>query len=57
MCGAAGHNSDDCRWLHAAHLLESQPDLLTLPIVDFGFEAERADSRSPWIVSPIPQYD
>jgi len=57
MCGAPDHDYDECRLLHAAHLLDAQPDLLMLPTVDFGFEAERPDVRSPWVVSPIPQYD
>ena len=57
MCGASGHGYSECRLLHAAHLLEWQPDLLMLPTVDFEFEAERADENSPWVVSPVPQYD
>jgi hypothetical protein len=57
MCGASGHNFDQCHLLHAAHILDSQPDLLLLPTVDLGFQAERADAHSPWAVSPIPQYD
>lgn len=57
MCGASGHDYNECRLLHATHVLEWQPDLLNLPTVDFGFQAERADVNSPWVVSPVPQYD
>ncbi|WP_296612457.1 hypothetical protein [Sphingomonas sp.] len=58
LCGAPDHDFDEqCRFLHAAHVLESQPDLLLLPTVDFGFEAERNDRDSPWVVSPTPAYD
>lgn len=58
MCGASGHDFDtQCRWLHTAHVLEWQPELLSLPTVEMGFEAERSGVGSPWIVSPIPQYD
>ena len=46
-CGASGHDYDHCRLLHVAHVLEWQPDLLLLPTIDFGFEAERADVNSP----------
>lgn len=54
LCGALGHEWKDRRSLHASHLLEWHPDLLTLPRVDFGFEAERTDVNSPWVVSEIP---
>lgn len=57
MCGESGHDGDSCCLLHTAHLLEWQPDLLTLPTVDFGFEAERANVSSPWIVSRSPERD
>lgn len=57
MCGASGHEYSQCRLLHALHVLEQQPDLLKLPTVDFGFQAERADVNSPWVVSPAPQYE
>jgi hypothetical protein len=54
MCGASGHDYSQCVLLHAAHVLEQQPDLLKLPTVDFGFQTERAHMSSPWIVSPAP---
>lgn len=58
LCGASGHDFDSqCRWLHMTHVLEWQPDLLSLPTVDMGFEAERSEVGAPWIVSPIPPYD
>jgi len=57
LCGAPDHDFDaQCRYLHMAHVLDWQPDLLSLPQVESGFEAERADVNSPWIVSPTPQY-
>lgn len=58
LCGATGHDFDtQCRWLHTTHVLEWQPDLLALPVVEMGFEAERTSVGAPWIVSPIPPYD
>jgi hypothetical protein len=57
LCGALGHEWKKARALHAAHLLECHADLKTLPTVDFGFEAERADASSPWVVSAIPHDD
>lgn len=58
LCGASGHDfGTECRYLHATHVLEWQPDLLSLPIVEMGFEAERTAVGAPWIVSPIPPYD
>ena len=58
LCGSPDHdwNNSRPRFIHAAHLLEWHPDLLTLRTVDFGFEAEREDTKSPWVVSPIPPY-
>jgi hypothetical protein len=57
MCGEGGHDSDDCIYLHAHHILESQPDLYDLPRVDFGFEAGRSGVGEPWVVSELPEYD
>ena len=57
MCGASDHDfAEQCKFLHTAHVLEWQPDLLLLPTVDFGFEAERSDVSSPWVVSRSQQY-
>lgn len=59
LCGSSAHDWSNSRprLLHTAHLLEWQPDLLALPTVDFGFEAQRKDVNSPWVVSPIPPYE
>jgi hypothetical protein len=57
MCGAPGHEYAECVLLHASQLLEAQPDLAMLPTVDLGFQAERVNADSPWIVSPIPQHE
>jgi hypothetical protein len=58
MCGAADHDFEEqCLFLHVSHVLDWQPDLLCLPTVDFGHEAERKDANSRWIVSPTPQYE
>jgi hypothetical protein len=58
LCGESGHDFDtQCRWLHTAHVLEWQPDLLSLPTVGMGFEAEREGVGSPWIVAPILTYE
>lgn len=53
MCGAPNHDFDEqCRFLHLAHIMEWQPDLLLLPTVDAGFEAERTGKDAPWVISP-----
>jgi hypothetical protein len=58
LCGATGHDFDtQCRLLHTRHVLEWQPDLLALPTVEAGFEAQRTNVDAPWIVSAIPPYD
>ncbi|EIZ77701.1 hypothetical protein WSK_3711 [Novosphingobium sp. Rr 2-17] len=58
LCGASDHDfSEQCKLLHAAHLLDWQPDLLRLPTVNLGFEAERSDKNSPWLVSASPPYE
>ena len=58
LCGAADHDFEtQCMFLHASHVLDWQPDLLSLPTVDFGYMAERTGPKSPWVVSPAPIYD
>ncbi|MBZ6381829.1 hypothetical protein [Sphingomonas sanguinis] len=58
MCGEAGHDYDSqCMFLHAHHVLDWQPDLLSLPVVGLGYMAERLDVKSPWVVSLTPNYD
>jgi hypothetical protein len=57
MCGAVGHDYAQCRLFHAAHVLDAQPDLFGLPTVDSGFQAERTDAFSTWVVSPVPDHD
>jgi hypothetical protein len=55
MCGADDHDfTADCRFVHAAHVVARHPDLSSLPIVDLGHVAERANTRSPWLVLPLP---
>ena len=55
MCGADDHDfGDDCRFLHAAHVLARNTDLLSLPTVDPGHMAERRDLGSSWKVIPLP---
>ncbi|GAB2982155.1 hypothetical protein GCM10027076_20020 [Nocardioides montaniterrae] len=47
-CGADGHETDDMRLVHLAHLVRSAPSLRG--IADLGFEEEawRDDPDSPW---------
>lgn len=54
LCGANDHEEADSVWVHVAHVIDSQPDLLDLPHVGFGHEAERTAGHSPWHVSPTP---
>jgi len=58
LCGASGHDfTKECKWLHATHILDQQPDLLALPTVEMGFEAERTSVGAPWSLSAIPPYE
>lgn len=58
LCGESHHDFDtQCLWLHTSHVLQRQPDLLLLPTVEMGFEAERDEVGSPWIVARIPTYE
>lgn len=58
LCGASDHDfAEQCKFLHAVHVLEWHPDLLSLPTVNVGFEAERRDAISPWVVTPSLPYE
>lgn len=54
LCGAADHVEADRRWVHLHHVLDAQPDLLELPTVDFGQEAERDSQGGRWRVAQSP---
>ncbi len=54
LCGAADHVDADRRWVHVHHVLQAQPELLELPTVDFGQEAERDSRESRWRVAQSP---
>ncbi|MBU4433367.1 MAG: hypothetical protein KKC14_03015 [Alphaproteobacteria bacterium] len=55
LCGANGHTEADASWVHASHVLATNPDLTDLPTVDFGFEAEREGMGKEWLVRASPE--
>ena len=50
LCGCEP-SVDNGRVAHVGHVLEQHPDLGHLPLIQPGYEAERASTTSPWIVS------
>ena len=54
LCGAESHGADDAVRVHVSHLLDKNPDLLDMPVVDPGHEAERSAQDRTWTVQPIP---
>lgn len=49
MCGATGHSRTDGHFVIIEVLLRFDPSLDQLADLPRGWEAERDDSRSPWI--------
>jgi hypothetical protein len=54
LCGAGGHGDDDYAWVHAEHILANNRDMVDMPAVNFGFEAERDGVGKPWVVRQTP---
>jgi hypothetical protein len=52
-CGAGGHGDEDWHWLHVTHVLAEHPDLMELPTIPIGFEAERGATDQRWAVQPL----
>jgi hypothetical protein len=52
-CGALGHETEDMRIVHLAHLVRSAPSLRELGNLGLDEEALRADPDSPWTTAPL----
>lgn len=54
-CGALGHETDDMRLVHLAHLVRSAPSLRRISHLEIDAEALRADPDSPWVTAQPPR--
>jgi hypothetical protein len=54
-CGAVGHETEDMRIVHLAHLVRSAPSLRELSNLGLDEEALRADPDSAWATGPLPR--
>ena len=52
-CGAGGHETDDMRIVHLAHLVRSAPSLREISNLRLDEEALRADPDSTWTRTPL----
>lgn len=52
-CGAGGHETEDMRIVHLAHLVRSAPSLRQISNLGLDEEALRADPDSGWTRSPL----
>jgi hypothetical protein len=53
-CGALGHQIDDMRMVHLAHLVRSAPGLRQISRLRIDEEALRPDPDAPWVTGPLP---
>ena len=54
-CGALGHETDDMRIVHLAHLVRSAPGLRQISNLGIDEEALRTDVDSAWATGPLPR--
>jgi hypothetical protein len=54
-CGAAGHETEDMRIVHLAHLVRSAPSLRQISNLRIDEEALRPDADSAWATGPLPR--
>ncbi len=54
-CGALGHENDEMRVVHLAHLVRSAPSLRQISNLAYDEEALRVNTDSPWARGPIPR--
>lgn len=54
-CGALGHETDDMRVVHLAHLVRSAPSLRQISNLGIDEEALRPDPDSAWATGPLPR--
>lgn len=52
-CGALGHETDDIRMVHLAHLVRSAPSLRQISNLGLDEEALRVDTDSPWATARL----
>lgn len=52
-CGASGHETDDMRLVHLAHLVRAAPGLRQISNLGLDEEALRADPDSTWARAPL----
>ena len=52
-CGASGHETNDVRVVHLAHLVRSAPTLRGISDLGLDEEAWRDDPDSPWETASI----
>jgi hypothetical protein len=54
-CGALGHETEEMRIVHLAHLVRSAPSLRELSNLGLDEEALRPDPDSAWATGPLPR--
>lgn len=52
-CGVVGHETEDMRVLHLAHLVRAAPGLRAISGLGPGLQAQRTDTDSEWVTSPL----
>ncbi|WP_418058793.1 DUF4262 domain-containing protein [Pimelobacter simplex] len=52
-CGASGHETDDMRVVHLAHLVRSAPSLRELSNLGLDEDASRTGPDAPWVTAPL----
>jgi hypothetical protein len=52
-CGASGHDTEDMRLVHLAHLVRGAPSLRELAGLAVGHEANRRDADARWEISQL----
>ncbi len=52
-CGAQGHDTDDIRVVHLAHLFRSAPSLGDVSTLGLDEEAERTDPDTAWTTGRV----
>jgi hypothetical protein len=54
-CGALGHETDEMRVVHLAHLVRSAPSLRQISDLGLDEDAFRPDPDSAWATGPLPR--
>jgi hypothetical protein len=48
LCGADGHGPEECLHIGLSHMLEQMGEMLDMPTVDPGFQAQREYAGGSW---------